>query len=459
MHWQSPAACIKEEIIVKKIPPCKCNFGNLATQKQGFMNRGIIRNLKLALMWSVVLPVTFFSYIIAWLDRNLKFWMPFPRDTDQLAAKQQWCAKALKKNGVLPSDAIINNYKVKSLSQDTIFRSNIGVLEIAYTSNGASNTLKCMAKFAPTVGSVWNRTIFNLQLNHIKEIFFNKHFVAVDKEVASPAVYCAELSIFTGNFCLIMEYMGDCIEYPLEELPAAQFDRVLDGMAALHAKYWKDNSKRMGLVFPILETHVDFFDSMVAGKWSINARNILVKSWNCMNAPETIIHGDARVGNMMFPNPAGGGRFVFIDWQAVRKGKGAFDLAYFLVLSLTSEKLVEVEQTTLETYHRYLISKGVKDYAVDNLKRDYNHACLCVLLLLALPMLSGEASAEGEGAKIFAWGMNIWRERLQEKFKTFDYVWMAQHYGLAEKDSRAAIDEMLNVIDARLKGIMAGANV
>ena len=423
------------------------------------MNRGIIRNIKLAGMWAVVLPVTLFSYIITWLDRRIKFPMGFPRDTEQLANKQQWLIKALKKNGVLPVNAVVSDYKVKPLSQKMIFRSNIGIVEINYSLQGSNKTLKCMAKFAPTVGSIWNRTVFNLQLNHIKEVFFNKYFIGTDKEVSAPAVYHTGLGILTGNFCLIMEYMEDCIEYALEELPQSQFDLMLEAMAALHARYWKDTSARMGFVFPITPTHVDFFDSMVAGKWSIDAQKVLVKSWCMVNEPETILHGDARVGNMMFPAAPDRGRFVFIDWQAVRKGKGVFDLAYFLVLSLTPEKLSTTEQPAIDTYYKHLINKGVTAYSKQQLEEDYNHACLSVLVLLALPMLSGEASAEGDGAQIFAWGMNIWRERLQAKFANFDYQWMANRYGITETEGRDAIAEMLSVIENRLKGISAGANV
>ncbi|MBL8951407.1 MAG: phosphotransferase [Myxococcaceae bacterium] len=49
-------------------------------------------------------------------------------------------------------------------------------------------------------------------------------------------------------------------------------------------------------------------------------------------AERSVLHGDARVGNMLFPTVPRG-RFVLFDWQAVRTGRAEFDVAYFLMLS------------------------------------------------------------------------------------------------------------------------------
>lgn len=426
------------------------------------MNRGIARNINLAIMWLFQVNFMWFAWLVAWLDRTFKFSMPFPRDTAQLAARKDWCIRVLSEKGVLPKDALIRDFKVIPLKQEFIFRSNMGKVLIEFEDRGKAKTLQCIAKFAPTSGTIWNRAVFNMQLNHIKEIFFNKFFVAEDKEVAAPAVYYAEFGLVTGNLCLMMEYMGDDKEYAegeIEEIPWQHLELVFEAMASLHARYWKDPSARMGKVFPIITSTVDFFDSLVAGKWSIPARKILTQSWIHCNRPDTVVHGDARIGNMMFPGEGGKGRFVFIDWQAVRKGTGVFDLAYFLVLSLTETKRRAVEQQALGTYYELLVAKGVKDYTRQQLEEDYQHACLCVLVLLALPMLSGEASAEGQGAAIFAWGMNIWRERMQAKFTEFDYAWLSSHYGVTPEEGRNGVTEMLDIIDHRLKAIKSGAAV
>ena len=339
------------------------------------------------------------------------------------------------------------------MNQSIIFRSNAAIIAINYTHAGENKTLKCFAKFAPTMGTVWNRTIFNLQLNHIKEAWFNLYFVNQDTVVPAPRVYCSHVSILTGNLCLITEHMGDDIEYRecgYESFPQEHLDLALDGLASLHARYWGDTSERMKKVTPIEDMTVYLFDSIVSRSWSIPARKVLIKSWILMNRPQTVLHGDSRIGNMMFPSAPGHGRYVLIDWQAARRGVAAFDLAYFLILSLISHHRQEVEQASIQRYHELLIAKGVTGYTIDELEEDYRHACLCTLVLLSLPLLSGEASVEGLGAQIFAYGMGVWRERLLIRFREFDYAWMADRYGISEQESRTAVAEMLSVIETRL---------
>ena len=416
----------------------------------------LAQKLKTILLWSLYLPIVGATYVVVWLDRKIQFRLPFPRHLAQLAEQQDWCIEELKKSGTLPADAVINNYKITPLNQEIIFRSNAGIIEIAYTTNGENKTLKCFAKFAPTMGTVWNKAVFNLQLNHIKEIYFNEHFVTADESIPAPRVYVSKISVVTGHLCLITELMDGCMEY-LETVytsfPNHHLGLAVEGMATLHAAFWHSKEERMKHVLPIEENTILLFDSMVAFSWSNEARKVLGQSWRHMNEYQTILHGDSRIGNMMFPKAADTGRFVMIDWQAVRKGRAVYDLAYFLVLSLLKEHRIAEEQNAIDAYYKHLVANGVKDYTKEQLQEDYNHACLCVLVLLSLPMLSGEVSAEGKAAQIFVWGMGVWRDRMVVKFSEFDYAWMANRYQLTEEQSRQAVEEMLTVIEVRLKKI------
>lgn len=396
--------------------------------------------------------------MIVWLDRTIGIHLTFPGDVASLEKQREWCIRVLKDSGALPADAEIKEYKVKALQQEFIFRSQSGTIEVDYIFKSQAHRLTCFAKFAPTMGSIWNKTVFILQQNHIKEVYFNQRFVQEDDAVSAPKVFYTAISPYTGKFCLITEFMSDNMEYRgdgHENLTKQHFHIVVENLSALHALYWHERSTRMDNLLSIKDSEVDLFDSFVAREWSVSARKILVKSWSLMNAPETILHGDARIGNMLFPSAEGKGRFVFIDWQAVRKGKAAFDLAYFLVLSLSPDYRAENERYAMDAYYNHLIAKGVKNYSREQFEEDYRHACLCLLVLLSLPMLSGEASVEGLAALIFAYGMNIWRERLQIKFSEFDYQWVAANYDITEIEARTAVAEMLGVIEKRLAKINA----
>ena len=424
------------------------------------MERSILFRIKIALSWVLYMPVVGMTYVIVWLDRAFQFSLAFPRDVEQLQEQQSWLLDKLSTTGALPADADIESCEITPLDQSIIFRSNAGVIEVTYLTMGEKKTLKCFAKFAPTMGTIWNKTIFNLQLNHIKEGWFNTNYVNQDPQVPAPHVYYSEVSAITGHLCLITEHMGDDIEYhdyPYVNFTQEHLDMALEGLASLHAHYWGNTSARMSKVLPIEDTTVYLFDSMVAGRWSRPARKVMVQSWTLMNKPQTVLHGDSRIGNMMFPSAAGRGRYVLIDWQAVRKGVAAFDVAYFLVLSLMTTHRHELERPAIDTYYRSLIAKGVKNYSREQFEDDYRHGCICTLVLLSLPMLSGEVSAEGEAALLFVFGMGIWRERLRQYFEDFDYVWMADRYGISAQESRDAIAEMIAVIDKRLNGVLIAA--
>ena len=412
--------------------------------------------IRTAVLYYIYLNVLAVAYVVVWLDRKIKFKLPFPRDLAELQKSEMWCMGELKKAGALPDDSVISHYSVKPLKPDLIYRSDAGVIEIAYNSAGVNKTLRCFAKFAPTMGTVWNKTIFNVQANHIKESHFNEYFVKQDPSIPAPKVFVSQVYLPTGHLCLITEMMDDCMEHPEAEqgnISDKNLQLALEGLATLHAAYWKSTAARMDKVMPIADSTVYVFEMMVLFSWSKAARKILTQSWINMNVNETVLHGDARVGNMLFPKPDGSGRFVFIDWQAVRKGKAAFDLAYFLVLSMPVKHRREVESKCLDDYHKHLVTRGVKDYTRETLEVDYRDACLCVLALLSLPMLSGEVSAEGKAAENFVWGMSIWRDRVEAKFREFDYRWMSARYGLTEEQCGDAIAEMLQVITDRLEKV------
>lgn len=424
------------------------------------MKRSLSLSIRIYLAWAICLPAAGVSFVIAWLDRRLRFPLGFPRDVQQLQQRKEWLIAELKKAGIIPTGAVIDTCEVTPLDPAIIFRSNAAIVNISYTHNRQLHTQKCFAKFAPTMGTVWNKTIFNMQLNHMKEGWFNQYFVNQD-QLPAPRVFISKTSFITGNLCLVTELMTGDTEYrecAYERFPQEHLGLALDGLATLHARYWGDTSGRMQRVMAIQDIAVHLFDSMVAGSWSTPARKVLVKSWTRMNEPQTVLHGDSRIGNMMFPI-APDGRYVLIDWQAVRKGRGAFDLAYFLILSLISSHRKEVEEPSKDQYYALLISKGVTGYSRDTFEEDYRHACLCVLVLLSLPMLSGEVSAEGLAALTFVYGMGVWRERMRLRFETFDYNWMAANYDITVQEAKDAVAEMLSVIEDRLIGISASTGI
>ena len=92
--------------------------------------------------------------------------------------------------------------------------------------------------------------------------------------------------------------------------------------------------------------------------------------------PETLIHGDLHLDNVIF-GPRGHERSVTVlDWQTVSVGPPASDLAYFVSDSLAVEDRRASETALLERYVTLLAAHGARNYTVDELRADCGRALL-----------------------------------------------------------------------------------
>jgi hypothetical protein len=109
-------------------------------------------------------------------------------------------------------------------------------------------------------------------------------------------------------------------------------------------------------------------------------------------SPQTLIHGDFRLGNMLFgtrANGTRGGKPVcwVIDWEDVMLWSGMFDVAWFLGGCLRLEDSAE-EEGLVRRYHRALTHAGVGDYSWAQCYDDYRLAMLSAFVqgvLTAVP--------------------------------------------------------------------------
>jgi len=100
------------------------------------------------------------------------------------------------------------------------------------------------------------------------------------------------------------------------------------------------------------------------------------------DGPFTFIHGDCAQYNVMFYKDGEEDKCCIFDWQMCQMGKGAFDIAIFLVLSTPAEFLAEHEEAFLEQYLETLKRKGVAGYEMEALKADYAMAVATVFAVL-----------------------------------------------------------------------------
>ncbi len=94
-----------------------------------------------------------------------------------------------------------------------------------------------------------------------------------------------------------------------------------------------------------------------------------------MTKPITLIHSDYHLENILFGKQKGRDFFI-IDWQLAGKGRGTWDIAYFISQSLKTEDRRNIEKRLLREYLEILHGNGVADYTIDDVLYDYRISLL-----------------------------------------------------------------------------------
>lgn len=111
------------------------------------------------------------------------------------------------------------------------------------------------------------------------------------------------------------------------------------------------------------------------------------------HGPLTLLHRDCQIDNVMFD---AGGAAVILDWQFMGKGRGTYDVAYFLISSLPVASRRGTERQLVGFYHTELLHHGVTGYTAGQCWDDYRRAAiskLCVSIV-ATSMLDNSGPAK-----------------------------------------------------------------
>ncbi len=118
--------------------------------------------------------------------------------------------------------------------------------------------------------------------------------------------------------------------------------------------------------------------------------------------PATLMHNDLRLDNVCF----NGTDCAYLDWQLVRAGPAAYDVAYFLGSALHEAADAAAVEHILRRYHTAL---NVTGYEFEHLRRDYQRGL--VLALAAVAPSADVTIDPGRGQAM----MSRWRDRLARR--------------------------------------------
>lgn len=226
------------------------------------------------------------------------------------------------------------------------------------------------------------------------------------------------------RYLLLMEYFGHMQPGDqLAGLSVSECRQVLSAIAPLHRQYWQsreldnrfwllpmdvDARIRHGMFLQHVDQYERELDASLAPQlaWLREHGERLVHQL-MLEAPVTLLHCDLRLDNVVFDGEDCG----FIDFQLVRRGPAAYDVAYFLSSALREDATESEEQALLEHYHRTL---SAPDYPFETFRRDYRRAVLAVLAGLAS---AGDIDFTNDrGARTMA----AWLRRLERRAAGID---------------------------------------
>ena len=209
-----------------------------------------------------------------------------------------------------------------------------------------------------------------------------------------PKAYGTAFDSWTGRYLLVLEDLPtDSCEFPdtLHPLSIDQAGRIVELLAALHATFWNrlppDGRGPLGWLYTPSDDVTSLLTSSLmkssikrlSGHTTIPVENgrFIADNYRAVAAvidtpPHTVMHGDAHPGNVYFRDGDAG----LLDWQAVRRGHPARELAYTLITSLTPEDRRTAQRDLLDDYRRALAAAGGPELDREDLWQRFRQGAL-----------------------------------------------------------------------------------
>jgi hypothetical protein len=233
-----------------------------------------------------------------------------------------------------------------------------------------------------------------------------------------PQCFYAAISDDLLSFTLLLEDAHPAVPGSQHEgCDVAQAHAALRNLAGLHAPFWNNpvlaaeaswlgnhHEANINMICHIQAHAVAAFTAHYGDRLSqeeidlLQATTALTGPWlRSADGPRSLLHGDYRVDNLMFP-PDHDGTVMAVDWQTMDVGLPARDLAYFISTSMPSELRRVHERDLVRTYHEQLVAYGVQDYSLETCQIDYRRGMLQapVIVIIGWLVATGERSEKSD---------------------------------------------------------------
>jgi thiamine kinase-like enzyme len=317
-----------------------------------------------------------------------------PRDSDSITP--EWLTAALRSSGTI-GEANVHSITSIRIGEDESFTGGaLLLLEIGYDAVEQGAPTSLVAKMASPDPDM---RLLMKNANGREALFYTK-FAAQDN-LPIPGCYYSDFNAETGAFILLLEDLShfQAVGY-IDGCGPNDVISVVRALAKFHSYWWgSPQLEDMGgtsilAEFPFNELWAQYPqkvsellpdiiipETFIAMGQYIAANELSIFNRLMETGPITCIHRDISVDNILFNRQSESIPAILLDWQIVGKGRGAYDVAFFLIGSVPSEQRRETERNLLQIYHSDLLQYGVKDYSFDQCWLDYRLAAIGKLFI------------------------------------------------------------------------------
>jgi aminoglycoside/choline kinase family phosphotransferase len=327
-----------------------------------------------------------------------------------------WLTEALRSSGVLGRGSVAS-VRAQAIARNQGFAGQVQRMRIDYD-DGADAPRSLIAKLHSPVPST--RELLRDLGAPTRELRFYKE-LARTLELRTPRLYYGNVDPVGGTFILLLEDLAPArVGDPVVGCSADQILDALKHAAMLHARSW--NSPELASIdwIPTFETLATKRHALSGQFWNVFTRKYrshfpssflavsdrlrrgLEHARHRLSAlPPTLLHGDFRPDNLLFPSTDAGGTIAAVDWQVTMRGPGVCDVAYFLAACGPAELRRELESEALEAYAATLATRGVRGYSHRQCVQDYQIAMIDILARVSV-LTVGLVPRSSHGRAVFA---------------------------------------------------------
>jgi aminoglycoside phosphotransferase (APT) family kinase protein len=255
----------------------------------------------------------------------------------------------------------------------------------------------------------------SVHLLYLREVSFYRE-LAHTLAIHAPRPYVAEIDPETDDFTLILEDLTPFRQ--MDQLAGCSLEDAKTAMAeaaALHAPRWGDpalesldwlvarparaSAAVQETLPPIIRLFKDRYrDALEPDYLALVEKlpEVLTRSREDRSSPRTVQHADFRLDNVLFDVKGGARPMATLDWQTLRTGPGAMDVAYFLSAGLDPSERRQHEADLVRFYHAELTRRGVRNYDWDHCWHDYRRQTFHGILMGVFSALSVERTERGD---------------------------------------------------------------